>query len=52
MISGFTCNVNDTSTLLGYYAAYNGNSVPAFRGNLLLLSSRFIENGISSSLKM
>ena len=32
--SGFHHNVDDICAILGYYAAYSGNSVPKFRDNL------------------
>jgi len=31
LISGFRCEVDETSILLGYYAAQSGNSLPTFR---------------------
>jgi hypothetical protein len=39
VISGFRRDVNEICALLGYYAAYSGNSVPTFRGNLSVPSS-------------
>jgi hypothetical protein len=30
--SGFSCYVGEICALLGYYAAYSGNSLPMFRG--------------------
>jgi hypothetical protein len=45
-------DVNKICALLGYYAAYSGNYIPTFRDKLSLPSSRFLENGISGSLKM
>lgn len=38
--SGFHRDVNKACALLGFYAAYNGNSVPTFRDKLLVLSAR------------
>ena len=35
-ISGFRCKVDKICALLGYYAAYSGNSLPTFRDNLSL----------------
>ena len=32
--SGFRSDVGETYALLGYYAAYGGNSLPTFRDNL------------------
>jgi len=32
---------SEICALLGYYAAYSGNSVPTLRDNLLVRSSRF-----------
>jgi len=40
MISGLCHEVDEIWTLLGYYAAYNGNSLPTFRVNLSVPSSR------------
>jgi len=40
LISGFCREVDDVFTLLGYYAAYVGNSLPMIQDNLLLPSSR------------
>jgi hypothetical protein len=34
------CDVNEICKLLGVYAAQNGNSVPTFRNNLSVPSSR------------
>jgi len=34
MISVFRRGVDEICALLGYYAAYSGNSLPAFRDNL------------------
>jgi hypothetical protein len=33
VISGFRREVDETCTLLGYFAAYGGNSLPTFRDN-------------------
>ena len=40
VISGFRHEVEEHYTLLGYYAAYCGNSLPTFRDNLSVSSSR------------
>jgi hypothetical protein len=40
VISGFRHEVDGRYNLLGYYAAYSGNSLPTFRDNLSVLSSR------------
>jgi len=37
--SGFRLSVDDICAILGYYAAYSGNSLPKFRDNLLVPSS-------------
>jgi len=34
MISGFQHEVYEISTLMGYYAAYHGNSLPTFQDKL------------------
>jgi len=39
MISDFCRDTDDTCALLGNYAAYSGNSLPTFRGNLSVPSS-------------
>jgi hypothetical protein len=39
-ISGFSCVVDENFTLLGYYAASRGNSLPTFWDNLSVSSSR------------
>jgi hypothetical protein len=39
MISGFSHKVDEIGPLLGYYAAYSGNSLPTFWDNLSVLSS-------------
>jgi hypothetical protein len=39
VISGFRRNVNETCSLSGFYAAWNGNSIPTFRNNLSVPSS-------------
>ena len=39
-ISDFRHEVDDTCALLGYYAAYSGNSLSTFRDNLSVSSSR------------
>jgi hypothetical protein len=48
-ISGFRREVDDIWALLQYYAAYSGNSLPTFRDNLSVPSSRSM---ISWTLKM
>jgi hypothetical protein len=40
VFSGFLRYVEDICALLGYYAALSGNSLPTFRDNLSLPSSR------------
>ena len=40
MISGFRREVDENCALLGYYAASSGNSLPTFRDNLSIPSSR------------
>jgi hypothetical protein len=40
IISGFRCKVYENSVLLGYYATSSGNSIPTFRDNLSVPSSR------------
>ena len=40
VISGFHRDVNENCTFPGYYAAYSGNSLPTFRDNLSVPSSR------------
>jgi hypothetical protein len=40
VISGFSCEVFDNRTLLGYCVASSGNSLPTLRGNLSFPSSR------------
>jgi len=39
VISGFRRGANETSVLLGYYAAYSGDCLPTFRDDLSVLSS-------------
>ena len=39
VISGFRRGVSETRVLLGYYAAYSGNSLPTFRDNLSVPTS-------------
>jgi hypothetical protein len=41
VISGFRREVAENCTLLGYYAASSGISLPTFRENLLVTSSGF-----------
>ena len=40
VISGFRRGVHKICAVLGYYAAYSGNYLPTFRGNLSVPSSR------------
>jgi hypothetical protein len=40
MISDFRHYVDEICALLGYYAALSGSSLPTFRDNLLVPSSR------------
>jgi len=40
LISGFWREVDGICALLGYYIAYNDNSLPMFGGNLSVSSSR------------
>ena len=44
VISGFRSDVDENCALLGYYVASSGNSLPTFRDNLSIPSSR-VENG-------
>jgi hypothetical protein len=44
VISGFRCDVAEICTLLGYYAASNGNPLPTFRDNVSIPSSRVKES--------
>jgi hypothetical protein len=46
LISGFRHDVDEICALLGYYAAYSGNSLPTFRDNLPVLSSRTLNVGL------
>jgi hypothetical protein len=46
MISGFRRDVNEICKLLGYYAAYNDNSVPTFRDNLSVWSLRIKQSNV------
>ena len=41
VISDFRRDVNEICALLGCYAVYSGNSLPAFRDNVPVSSSRF-----------
>jgi len=34
VVSGFRCDVDEICALLGYYTAYNGNSLPMFQDKL------------------
>jgi hypothetical protein len=49
VISGFHLEVDENCALLGYDATSSGNSLPTFRDNLLVPSSRIksksLENG-------
>ena len=36
-ISGLRREVDETCALLGYYAAYSGNSLPTFRANISVI---------------
>jgi len=49
VISGFRCEVGEFCTLLGYYTAYSGNSVPTFRDNLSVTSSRVKKSNMNSA---
>jgi hypothetical protein len=40
VISDFRCEVDENSSLLPCYAAYSGNSLPTFRDNLSVSSSK------------
>jgi hypothetical protein len=40
MISGFSCEVDENSALLGYYAASNSNSLPTFRDRQIVPNRR------------
>jgi len=40
VISGFRCTVDELCALLGYYAAYGGNSLLMLWDNLLVPSSK------------
>jgi len=42
IISGFRCEAEENCALLGYYAAYSGNSLPTFRYNLSVLIFLFL----------
>jgi hypothetical protein len=44
VVSGFRSNVHKICALLGYYAAYSVNSLPTFRDNLSVTSSRIKPN--------
>jgi hypothetical protein len=46
VISGFFREVDEIHALLGYYAAYAGNSLPTFRDNLSVGSSRVTKSNI------
>ena len=45
VISGFCHDVGENCTLLGYYAASSGNSLPTFQDNLLVQYSRSLGTG-------
>jgi len=54
VISGLLCDVNGICALLAYHATWNGSSVPTFRGNLSVPSSRikqFLLNHIVSEIR-
>jgi hypothetical protein len=40
VITGFLCDVDDACALLGYWAAWSGNSLRTFRDNLSVTSLR------------
>jgi len=44
-VSSFHCKVDEICALLDYYAASSGNSLPTFRDNLSVLSSRLKKDG-------
>jgi hypothetical protein len=46
MISGFCCNTDEICTLLGYYAAQSGNSLPTIQDNLSVPSSAVKKMGL------
>jgi hypothetical protein len=50
VISGFRHDVYEICTLLGYNAAYSGNSLLKFRDNLSVLSSRVKEIRLKTGL--
>jgi len=46
VISGFRCEVDEICALLGYYSVYGGSSLPTFRDNLSVTSSRVKKSNI------
>ena len=44
LISGFRHEVDEICAVLGYYVAYSGNSLPTFRDNVSVPSSRVKES--------
>ena len=51
LISGFCREVDENCALLGRYAANSGNSLPTFRDNLSVLSSR-VDNPVFGFLTL
>jgi hypothetical protein len=49
-ISGFCHEMDENCAVVGYYAASNGNSIPTFRENLSVASSRSKNLGLFSIL--
>jgi hypothetical protein len=45
VVACFCCDVDEMHTLLGYYAALCGSSVPTFRDNLSVPSSSVMKMG-------
>jgi hypothetical protein len=45
VISGFLCCVNEICALLGYLAAWSGNSLPTFQDNLISWSLKMMSIG-------
>jgi hypothetical protein len=55
MLSRMDFSIFEACALLGYYAAYTGNSLPPFQNNLSVLSPRikkYMKNWVSWLLKM
>jgi hypothetical protein len=50
MISGFRLDVNLICAILGFYAAYNASSLPTFRDNLSIPSSRVKQSSLVALL--